>query len=143
MLRAGLSGDNKRSGRKFKMKIYTVYTKPQDDKTIESAVFVPEAFSWNSIIFPWNFAWSIMNRAWILLVVLLVYFFFSLPESVLGKNAGMYVTAIKLPLLPFLGVWGNDLWRLSLKNRGYRLDTVVSGKNESEAQLRYFERFER
>lgn len=121
------------------MKIYTVYTNQTAEKPVETAVFVPEGFSLLALIFPFNFIWAIMNKSWLFLVILLVYFFSSIPISFAGDDVYFFATMVKLALFPFLGVWCYDLWRNSLENRGFTMQAVVSGKNESEAQLRYFE----
>lgn len=121
------------------MKIYTVHIKPGDENQLENAVFVPEAFSIWAMIFPINFVWAIMHRAWFFLLVITIYLLSAFPQSFADHETSQAVAMVKLALLPFLGIFANDFLRWNLKHRGYRLEAVVSGKDESEAQLRYFE----
>jgi hypothetical protein len=120
------------------MKIYTVHMKAEGDKSLESTVFVPEAFSWPAIIFPLNIIGSIISRNWAFLMVLVIYLFTAVVQFHDHQVDGA-ISGIKLAILPFLGIWANDFLRLTLKHRGYQMVSVVSGENESEAQLRFFE----
>jgi hypothetical protein len=121
------------------MKIFTVHTDPNSKNVTESASFVPEGFNWFAIIFPLNVFWAITNRCWLFLLVAVFYIFFNtIGEQVLGFSK---VAAIctKLVMLPFLGIWANDLWRRSLRRRGFQMVSIVSGKDATEAQLRWLE----
>ena len=120
------------------MKIYTVYLKPDGEKTLQSAVLVPEGFSWVALIFPLNIISSIVNRNWALLMLLIIYFFTAMAQFH-KPQVDNIITAIKMGLFPFMGVWAYDLLRVSLKHRGYDIAGVVSGNSEAEAQLRFFE----
>ncbi len=122
------------------IKTYTVYAKPGQAKQPENAIFVPETFTLAALIPVYNFVWAVMNKCWLFLVILLVFNLTAVPQSFNNNPFFNNLGWIKLAIFPFLGVFANDFWRQSLKRRGYQLQTVVSGKNESEAQLRYFER---
>ena len=71
-------------------------------------------------------------------MVLLIYFITAIAQFHDTLIDGIIIS-IKLALFPFLGVWANDLQRLSLKHADYYVAGIVSGRNESEAQLRFFE----
>ena len=120
------------------MKIYTVYLKPDGGKTLESAVLVPEGFSWLALIFPLNMISAVMQKNWAFLMILVLYIFTATMQFHDSRIDGL-IGAFKLACFPFLGVWANDFWRLSLSHRGYHMAGIVSGRNESEAQLRFFE----
>ncbi len=120
------------------MKIYTVYLKPDGEKTLQTAVLVPEGFSWLALVFPLNIISSIITRNWAFLMLLIIYFFTAMAQFH-KPQVDNIIAAIKLGLFPFMGVWVYDLLRVSLKHRGYQMAGVVSGRNEAEAQLRFFE----
>lgn len=133
-----MSGNNRVGLQKDKMKIYTVYLKPDGDKTLQSAVLVPEGYSWLALLFPFNMISAITHKNWAFLMVLLLYFITAIAQFHDPLIDGIIIS-IKLALFPFLGVWANDFLRLSLKHAGYYVAGIVSGSNESEAQLRFFE----
>lgn len=120
------------------MKIYTVYLRPEGEKTLQSAVLVPEGFSWLAIIFPLNMVAAAASRNWAFLMILLLYLVTAVAQFH-SHDVNSIIVAIKLGLFPFLGVWANDLLRFTLQQRGYHMAGIVSGRNESEAQLRFFE----
>jgi len=121
------------------MKIYTVYLKPEGEKTLQSAVLVPEGFSWPALIPGYNLLWAFMHKCWVLLFVFIFLYILSFPQSHLTGHWQGVAAALKLVTFVFLAIWANDLWALSLKQAGYHLAGVVSGKSEAEAQLRFFE----
>lgn len=120
------------------MKVFTVYINPKAEKPEETAEFVPEAFSWWGFLFPINIFWSLYNRCWILLLMIIcveaAHYMFA-NEFGLGLQSSF---AFRLPFVIFFGLSANDFWRKSLEMRGYVMDQIISSENLSEAQHRYF-----
>lgn len=121
------------------MKIYTVYVKRKAENPVESAYFVPEAFNWWAIIFPVNIFWSLSHRCWLFLALTLIYTSTSFMADSFSRETNMIIGSLKLAFLPFLGIWANDFWRLSLRRRGYEIDSVIAARDDTEAQMRYLE----
>ena len=121
------------------MKVYTVHTRDAAAVTAENTELVPESFSWISIIYPFNLVWAIAHRMWLFLVVLLVFFIGSIALDLHNHELSNKLFLVKVAIMVFIGIWANDFRRMSLRNRGFKLNSIVTGKNESEAQLRYFE----
>lgn len=121
------------------MKIYSVYLKPDGEKTLQSAVLVPEGFSWGALLPGYNLAWATMRKCWLLLFIFIFLYILSFPQSQLTGHWQSAAASAKFVIFVFLAIWANDLWAHSLKQAGYHLAGVVSGKSEAEAQLRFFE----
>ncbi len=122
------------------MKIYTVHTDPKADKPFETAQLVPEGFNLYAMVFPFNIFWALNNRCWVFLAVIVV---FTGSSFVLGDASNftkIMVGVTKLAIFPFLGIWANDILRWSLKRKGFELDSIVTGKDETDAHRRYLER---
>ena len=76
---------------------------------------------------------------WLFFVLLLLFFVGSVSLDLYDHQFSNKLFLLKVVIMVFFGIWANDFRRLSLKNRGFSLNSVTTGKNESEAQLRYFE----
>lgn len=122
------------------MKIFTVHTDPKAKDINESASFVPEGFNWYAIVFPLNIFWAISNRCWLFFLFIIIFTMMNvIGHNILGISA-ITIMMMKLVLLPFMGIWANDFWRASLRRRGFQMVSIVSGKDQADAQLRWLER---
>ena len=122
------------------MKIYTVYTNPKAKEPYESAVFVPEGFNWWALVFPINLAQAFDRKSWFFFTILFIYFLTGALGESMGKEINLYISILKMALIPFLGIWANDFWRASLKRRGFSLQTVVVAEDTIDAQRRFLEK---
>jgi hypothetical protein len=103
------------------MKVFTSHVRPGGEP-----VMVREGFSWAAFFFGFLFlaahrAWiqAALNLAALLLIVAL--------DRALASGAPM------LGLALLQGLFGRDLWRWSLAQRGFRTGPVVVAPNEDEA----------
>ena len=118
------------------MKIYSVQALPWSAASDADVVLVPEGFNWFALIFgPFWALWHGMWRTAIALVVI---------GAVLGGLGALIgvepdvVSVFQFLVQIGLGLWGNDLRRAALARRGYVERAVVCGRNQDEAEQRYF-----
>src|SRR5690606_20417783 len=104
-----------RARRARDMKIFTVHMKP--GQTAESAVFVPEGFSvWAFLFQPF---WALYHRLWLAAgLMLLALFGLGLLTARLGLADGQ-ANMLQLLLAVLIGAEARDLWRWTLKRRGF------------------------
>ena len=105
------------------MNIYTVHEAPD-----LVPVLVPEGFSWGALFFGW--LWLALHGALIAAVALsalLLLLSHARPELRIPLVVGLTVAQ---------GVFGRDLWRLSLHWRGYAETTAVAAASRDAALLR-------
>jgi hypothetical protein len=122
------------------MKLYTVHYRHADAKSLaglaDGAVLVREGFSWPAFVFgPF---WLALRGMWI---VLAVYAAAMTLLVVLARSAGLPETAVSIltsALNLLLGFEGNDLYRWSLARRRCHERAVVSGRDQEEAEARFF-----
>ena len=120
------------------MKLYTVLVKEDSDDKLETALFIKEGFSFLAAIF--QTLWALYHKMWLCaaaLIVVAIGFF-------LMKNYGIMKTdlvqILEIALLIFIGFSANDWYSKHLQKKGYIVYDVVSGKNEDEARIRFFDR---
>lgn len=98
--------------------------------SVGDAVFVRDGFNWNAAVFgPF---WALINRMWIVAIVLGVISIFSglLPAWLaITANLGMMLVA---------GIFAGDLKLWSLARRGFREAGVLNAANCEEAEVRFF-----
>ncbi len=105
------------------MNVYTVHEAPD-----AAPVLVPEGFSWAALVFGW--LWLALHGA--LLAALALF--------VLLLVLSHAPPGLRIPLVVGLtvaqGVFGRDLWRLSLHWRGYVETTAIAAASHDAALLR-------
>lgn len=120
------------------MKIYTVYSRANGKSQIEETEFVPEAFSWKGFLLFYNLFWAFSVKAWSFLAILVVFylsFYFANTYAHEYKEIMQNITRVAFIMF---GVFGNDLWRVSLEKRGYIFKDVIAAKDDIEASYKYF-----
>lgn len=105
------------------MKVYTAHLRPG-----RLPVLVREGFSLAALVFGW--IWLLLRGAWTAALLLLAAWI----ALLLLRGPGVAVLAAGLLL--FQGLFGNDLRRLELALRGYRLAHVVVAPGEDAAFAR-------
>jgi hypothetical protein len=119
------------------VKTYSVQTLPWSAASDSEAVLIAEGFNWFALIFgPFWALWHGMWRTAIVLVVI------GAALGGLGALIGVMpdvVSVFEVLVQIGLGLWGNDLRRAALsRQRGYVERAVVCGRNQAEAEQRYF-----
>ncbi len=118
------------------MKTYSVQTLPWSAASDSDVVLIAEGFNWPALIFgPF---WALWHGMWRTAFVLLV---IGAALGGLGTLIGItpdVVSVFQALVQIGLGLWGNDLRRAALALRGYVERAVVSGRNQEEAEQRYF-----
>lgn len=116
------------------MQIYTVHEKPGQSPA--HAVFVPEGFSFWAFLFqPF---WALYHRLWLVAVLMVaVSAGLEFAAAGLGLSDGQ-TSVLQLLLAVLIGAEARDLWRWTLKRRGYEIRAALAGEDEDEAELRYF-----
>ena len=112
------------------MRIYTVHLPRRGG----APVLLREGFSWGALLF--GPLWLAAQRAWLPAVLALCLYVLlaalPLPASV--------AWILGLALAWALGLWGHDLVRWSLAQRGYTLAHVVAGRDADGAFARLLDR---
>jgi hypothetical protein len=118
------------------VKTYSVQTLPWSSASDGSVVLIAEGFNWYALIFgPF---WALWHGMWRTAIVLLV---IGAAIGGVGALAGLAPDAVSVSQVLVqiaLGLWGNDLRRSALARRGYVERAVVAGRNQVEAEYRYF-----
>ena len=118
------------------MKSYSVQTLPWSSANDADVVLIAEGFNWAALIF--GPIWALWHGLWRSATVLLL---IGVAIGGLGAVAGVApngVSLLQILVQIGLGLWGNDLRRAALARRGYVERAVVAGRNEGEAQYRYY-----
>lgn len=118
------------------MKIYNVYVDPNEAEPLEGAVFVKEGFSFAAAVM--SFFWALYHRMWVVGAALFVV---QMVLSLVDKKQILHadaVTILTTGLMVFVGYSANDWYGRNLSGRGKILFDVVSGKNKSDAERRFF-----
>ena len=119
------------------MKTYSVQALPWSAASDSEIVLIAEGFNRFALIFgPFCALWHGMWRTAIVLVVI------GIAIGGLGTLFGVtpdVVTVFQILVQIGLGLWGNDLRRAALaRQRGYVERAIVCGRNQEEAEQRYF-----
>lgn len=116
------------------MDIYTVHLKPGVSPA--EAVFVPEGFSiWAFVFQP---LWALYHRLWLVAVLMFgASLLLSLLTSLFNVS-GTAAVVLQFLLAMLLGAEARDLWRWTLRRRGYETRAVLAAEDKDEAELRFF-----
>lgn len=118
------------------MKTYSVQTLPWSSASDSDVVLIAERFNWLALIFgPF---WALWHGMWRTAIVLVVIGVAIGGASALAGLAPDAASVFQVLVNIGLGLWGNDLRRAALARRGYVERAVVAGRNEVEAEHRYF-----
>ncbi len=120
------------------MRVYTVHIDPLSVADDRGAVFLREGFSWPAAVF--SILWAVYHGLWDWALVLLCV---SLALSAAVQFSGLDALGagtLEIGFMVLVGATSNDWRRWFLARRGYRLDGIVSGEDETAAERRYFER---
>lgn len=123
------------------MTLYTVHL-PEEAASEEArllrAVLVKDGFHWWALLLP--LLWLLFNRIW---WGLLAYVALTLGIALLGRALHVppeTVAGVELLVGLFLALVAGDLKSWQLERRGYRIADVVAGRDEEEAERRFFDR---
>ena len=118
------------------MKTYSVQTLPWSSASDGDVALIAEGFCWPALIFgPF---WALWHGMWRTVIVLLVIGAAVGGLSALAGLAPDAVSVFQVLVQIGLGLWGNDLRRAALARRGYIERAVVAGRDQAEAEQRYF-----
>jgi hypothetical protein len=122
--------------------VYSVY-EPADDADLEARVgkvaFVKEGIAWFALIVP--VLWLIYQRMWLELIAFLA-IFVSLPAIFGSGPAGQEIGGwVSLGLMVLFAFEANDLRGWALRRRGYRFAGTAIGRDQVEAETRFFSRW--
>lgn len=118
------------------MKTYSVQTLPWSSASDSSVVLIAEKFSWPALVFgPF---WALWHGLWRTAIVLVAIGAVIGGAGTLAGLAPDAVSVFQVLVQIGLGLWGNDLRRAALARRGYVERAVVAGRNEAEAEHRFF-----
>ena len=120
------------------MRIYTVHIDPLSAADDRGAVLLREGFSWPAAAF--SVFWALYHGLWDWALVLLA---LGLGLSAAVEFSGLdrlSAAALEIGFMALVGATSNDWRRWVLTRRGYRLDDIVSGEDETAAEARYFSR---
>ncbi len=121
------------------MTIYTVHAParvnaPEADPM--ALTFVKEGFNWPALFFP--VIWLIVRRMWLVLVLYL------LAAALLGATsmavAEYAVVAASMAFAFLFALEANSLRRWTLARNGWRMIGVAEGRDQLEAERRFFDR---
>jgi hypothetical protein len=119
------------------MPIYSVHSRTADPLADTGKVrFVKEGFSWWGLFFP--LPWLVIKGMWLVLVIAIAaqLLLIALAEQ-LGLSDSM-ATILGLIVNLIVGFEGYDLYRWTLKRRGFHEAGLTSGDNFDDAEFRYF-----
>lgn len=117
------------------MRIYTVHHAPGTALDGDGLVLAKEGFCWPALFVP--FLWLLYHKLWWEAAGYLV---LGALFGFLMEGLGLGVTGELITGLIYnIAVAGlaNDVWRASLKRRGYVLQSVIAARNLEEAELRF------
>jgi hypothetical protein len=118
------------------VKIYSAQTLPWSSASDSSVMLIAEGFNWYALIFgPF---WALWQGMWRTAIVVLVIGTALGGLAALAGLAPNGVSVLQILVHVGLGLWGNDLRRAALARRGYVERAVVAGRNQAEAEYRYF-----
>lgn len=124
---------------KGSMKIFTVHLNTKHHVSIEKAMFIKEGFSLYGFFL--HFFWLFYYRIWIEgAIVFCIFMLFGMLEAK-GLVPVVHTAILQLGLQAYIGFAGPDWLRRALERRGYSFVGVVSGKDEVDAQQRFFDRY--
>lgn len=116
------------------MLTYTVHKQNRNDAD-NIAIYVPEKFSWVACLFPP--LWILYNKLWGIFLGYIIFIF------ILNEFSGLeIINSFSSAVLYFgscilFGFSAYDIYRESLKSRGYKLVDVIIASSEDEAELKY------
>lgn len=122
-------------------KIYTAHIKPGEGAEIEKVLFVKEGVSLFALLL--GVIWALYYRIWwlaLIIIVVNVIITNLVKNIIITSEAGVILHMI---VNVILALYGNDLYRLELKRRGYLFKQVVSGCNMLEAKCRLLDFYDR
>lgn len=116
------------------MRYYSVHAPVGDAASADRFVFVKDGFSWPALFVP--VLWLLWHRLWLALVY---YVIFALCIAWTDRLAGDNVAVILAILFSLLfAAEANDIRRLELEGHGWDEVGSSSGRNVSEAEVRFF-----
>lgn len=118
------------------MAIYTVHSRQPDTRNGDDIVFVKEGFCWPAFLF--TAVWLLYKRMWIVLAMVVAY---ELAVAASGDLLNLGALALlpgSLAVSLVLGFEGTDIYRWTLRLRGYREIGVQSGQSLEDAELGFF-----
>ncbi len=118
------------------MKAFTVHMPPDlpGDTAAERAVFVKDGFCWPALFIP--VLWLLWHRLWL---VLIAYFVavaaITAVEIIAGEGAAIIIL---IAFAFYFAAEANNVWRWSLRRRGWTRAGEAFGRDRGEAEIRYF-----
>jgi len=122
------------------MRIYTVHLRRAADPLFTpdlGAAFVREGFNWAAFLFTW--LWALVCGLWIVAAILFAAdLVLALALDWIGLDSSSFAW-MTLAWHAIVGFAAEDLRRWTLRLRGYALAEIVSGRDLSDAERRFFE----
>ena len=116
------------------MLTYTVHKQNKNDSD-SIAIYVPEKFSWIACLF--SPLWILYNKLWGIFVGYII-FIFILNEFIdLEILSSSSAAVLYLGCAILFGFSAYDVYRGSLKSRGFKLVDIIIASSEDEAELKY------
>jgi len=122
------------------MRIYSVHLRRTADPLFTpdlGAAFVREGFNGAAFVFTW--LWALVCGLWIVAAILLAAdLVIVLALEWIGLDSSS-ILCVTLAWRAIVGFAAEDLRRWTLRLRGYALAEIVSGRDLSDAERRFFE----
>lgn len=123
------------------MATYTVFESGDSESDIakraEAVKFVREGFAWLALFFP--LLWMLFHCMWVVLLAYLIVITVLQGLLALGGFTEMIAGWLTLGVSVLFAFQANDLRRWSLARKGYVFAGIVTGRNRSECETRFFD----
>jgi hypothetical protein len=96
-------------------------------------VLVREGFAWGALLF--GPLWLAAHRAWIPAALVL-----TAVVLILALASSASAAALMVALAVWLGLSGHDLWRWSMRRRGFTLFEIVAARHDTDALAKLLDR---
>ncbi|MEO1197787.1 MAG: DUF2628 domain-containing protein [Pseudomonadota bacterium] len=121
------------------MRVFTVHAPPTDGRgsPAQRMVFVRDGFSIWALLFP--LIWFVINRMWLVLLGYLALTALVVVLSALMPRMELALTVSSFLLNVLIAFEANNLRRWSLDRKGWSFIAVATGRNQVEAEQRFFD----
>jgi hypothetical protein len=119
------------------VRLYTVHQGPSPAGRGDDVVFIRDGFSWLALIVPP--LWALYRALWLVVagIAVLALAINGLAQWTAASSSAMVAVILAAVLL--FAFEANDLWRWTLRRRGFRDVAIVAGRSLADAELRFFQ----
>lgn len=119
------------------MRLYTVHQGPSPAGRGDDVVFIRDGFSWLALIV--SPLWALYRALWLVVagIAVLALAINGLAQWMAASSSAMVAVILAAVLL--FAFEANDLWRWTLRRRGFRDVAIVAGRSLADAELRFFQ----